>query len=414
MTGLSSLLVLLTGVASAVAAPPNIRPPGAILSQPLEPTPANTPMNTPPVNTPLFPPGQTPVIPPPIAPPIQTTTPLSGDPPTTTPPVNPGSCFPYGNAVIPDDLSAPKVPLASWWCPQSMAYGFQGFSYPLEVDCGDGSLTVDAMDKDFARMKKDFGASIVRMYYPICTEKSVFVNAIKAAAKNNMGLVVQVWTNFGDGNSVWKASEQAIYDAMEDPSVAAIAPYVVHSAEFGSEPIADSMDGGDSQYAADLGKFRENMKSYGVKVCMSEDWDRPGKLKTSGGGNSLTSLGQQIKQNSDVIHAHVMPFYHGSLTESQTWAYIKPQIEWLTSTLKMPTMITETQWASGETDHYKGHPDTNPTAYANYWRQFDDNCEFFKEQNVGWFLHAWSGEGAFDMVKDDGSYQIPGFRPRKC
>jgi hypothetical protein len=46
--------------------------------------------------------------------------------------------------------------------------------------------------------------------------------------------------------------------------------------------------------------------------------------------------------------------------------------------------------------------------------QYDDNCEFFKAQNVGWFLHAWYGEGTFDMVYDNGSYVIPNWRPRIC
>lgn len=81
-----------------------------------------------------------------------------------------------------------------------MAYGFQGFSYPLEDDnCNSYTNSFNRMNQDFARMKKDFGASIVRMYYPTCTQPGVFENAIRAAAKNNMALILQVWTNFGDG-----------------------------------------------------------------------------------------------------------------------------------------------------------------------------------------------------------------------
>ncbi len=44
---------------------------------------------------------------------------------------------------------------------------------------------------------------------------------------------------------------------MASDDLKAIAPYVVHSAEFGSEPIADGMDGGDTQFVTDLGKFRQ-------------------------------------------------------------------------------------------------------------------------------------------------------------
>ncbi len=98
------------------------------------------------------------------------------------------------------DLSAPDVALDDWWCPDSMAYGFQGFSYPLEVDdCGDYTNSVESMSNDFARMKADFGATIVRMYYPTCTQTTVFRNALLAAIANDMAVVFQVWTNFGSG-----------------------------------------------------------------------------------------------------------------------------------------------------------------------------------------------------------------------
>lgn len=114
-----------------------------------------------------------------------------------------GNCFPLGNATLPGNFAAPSTPLSQWWCPQSDYYGFMGFSYPLEDgNCADSSNGYAQMNTDFAQMKRDFGASIVRMYYPVCTQSSVFINAIKAAYNNNMGLIVQVWTNFGDGVSI--------------------------------------------------------------------------------------------------------------------------------------------------------------------------------------------------------------------
>jgi len=109
------------------------------------------------------------------------------------------NCFPYGSAVLPKDLSPPDVPLDEWRCPSSMAYGFQGFSYPLEVsDCSDPSNSFEAMSADFAQMKRDFGASIVRMYYPTCLQSSVFENALKAGVANDMAVIFQVWTDFGN------------------------------------------------------------------------------------------------------------------------------------------------------------------------------------------------------------------------
>jgi hypothetical protein len=114
-----------------------------------------------------------------------------------------GACFPFGNVTFPGNYAAPSTALSNWWCPQSDFYGFMGFSYPLEDStCSDSDNGYAQMKKDFAQQKKDFGASIVRMYYPTCTQSSVFINAIKAAYDNGMGLIVQVWTNFGDGVSI--------------------------------------------------------------------------------------------------------------------------------------------------------------------------------------------------------------------
>ncbi len=78
------------------------------------------------------------------------------------------------------------------------------------------------------------------------------------------------------------------------------------------------------------------------------------------------------------------------------------------------TMTSLAQWAWGSTNHYPGHPDLGVTQYTNYWKQFDNNCQFFKDNNVGWFLHAWRGEDTFDIVKPDGSYVIPNWKPQKC
>lgn len=235
-----------------------------------------------------------------------------------------------------------------------MAYGFQGFSYPLEDgDCNAHSNSYEQMKADFAQQKRDFGATLVRMYYPVCTSPKVFENAIKAAYDNNMGLVVQVWTNFGGGD-VWRQSQEAIYAALD--KYADIAPYVVHSAEFGSEPVGDGMD--SDHFVEDLGKFRQALNSkYQIKVGISEDWDRPGSM-SSDDGNSLGPIGQGVKDNSDVAHIHPMPFYHFNGKAADGWAYIQKATQWVLDQTGLPTMISETQWAWGETEHYPGHHDT--------------------------------------------------------
>ncbi|KAK2590892.1 hypothetical protein QQS21_011416 [Conoideocrella luteorostrata] len=320
------------------------------------------------------------------------------------------NCFPYGNATLPGNMQVPNVKLEDWWCPQSMAYGFQGFSYPLEDDdCGSWINSFDRMDKDFAKMKKDFGASIVRMYYPECTKTTVFENAIRAADKNNMAIMLQVWTNFG-GGTVWKKSQQAIYDTLDKPEFASIAPYVVHSADWGSEPVGDGMDSGN--FVNDLGAFRTRMNQHHIKAGISEDWDRRDSLRTD---NGLTSKGRGIRDNSDYAHIHPMPFYHFNDPESKAWGYIQEATQWVLDNVKLPTMITESPWAWGKTDHNSGKTDVGVAQYTRYWKTFDDNCEWFKTKNVGWFLHAWQYEDKFDIVKPDGTgYIIPNWRPRKC
>lgn len=104
------------------------------------------------------------------------------------------SCFPFGGSLA----STPSVSRSQWWCPQSDMYGFMGFSYPLEVpDCSDASNGYDQINKDFAKMKNDFGAVMVRVYAPECREASVWENLLKAGVNNNMGVIPQVWWGFG-------------------------------------------------------------------------------------------------------------------------------------------------------------------------------------------------------------------------
>ena len=111
---------------------------------------------------------------------------------------NAQSCFPFSGSLS----STPSVLRSQWWCPQSDMYGFLGFSYPLEVpDCSDPSNGYEQISKDFAKMKNDFGAVMVRVYAPECREASVWENLLKAGVNNNMGVIPQVWWGFGVSES---------------------------------------------------------------------------------------------------------------------------------------------------------------------------------------------------------------------
>ncbi|KAI1084506.1 glycoside hydrolase family 17 protein [Whalleya microplaca] len=323
-------------------------------------------------------------------------------------------CFPYGTAALPKDLSRPDIRLEDWWCPQSMAYGFQGFSYPLEeANCASPVNSFESMNADFTRMKRDFGASIVRLYYPVCLNASVFENVLKAGVANDMAVIFQVWTDFGESDQ-WKQSQQAIYDVLESSEFGPIAPYVVHSADFGSEPITDGMDGGGEQFIADLALFREKLNGYGIPAGISETWDMPGRM-SSEDGSELGEIGAAVAANSDYCHAHIMPYYHNKIPVSGAWDYIQEQMEWLQVEVQLPLMITETQWAWGPNTHNSGRPDVGIAQYAAFWKRYDDECETFKQFNVGWFLHTWSGEGTFDiMYEHNASCVMPYWRPRTC
>lgn len=137
---------------------------------------------------------------------------------------------------------------------------------------------------------------------------------------------------------------------------------------------------------------------------------------SSNDGNSLGPVGKGVKANSDVAHIHPMPFYHQLYDPvDAAWDYVKKETQWVLDHVKLPTMISETQWAWAQTEHNPDRHDVGVQQYIKYWKTFDNNCEWFRDGKVGWFLHAWRGEGSFDIVRPDGDgYMIPNWRPRKC
>lgn len=121
----------------------------------------------------------------------------------------------------------------------------------------------------------------------------------------------------------------------------AIAPYVFHSADFGTEPIGDTDGGSYSNFISLLKGFRQKMQPYGIPVGISEDWDRPGIMSASN-SNGLGPIGKQIEPLSDYIHAHVMPYYHNNLNEAGSWQYIHDQVLWYKQYIpNLPLVITE-------------------------------------------------------------------------
>ncbi|GAA5908940.1 uncharacterized protein JCM6883_002559 [Sporobolomyces salmoneus] len=255
-----------------------------------------------------------------------------------------------------------------WWCQDEELYGFLGFSYPLEIaDCSNPSNQYPKIKQDLLRMKNEFGATFVRPYGVECRDVSIWLDLVKACIEVGMALIVQVWWGFQEDQELWRKGQESIFDLFENSTYSQIAPYVVYSASFGSEPVGDWVDG--DNFVKDLTSFRTKMRSYGVPVGISEDWDRPDRMKE---GTAIAGVGAEVLNTTDVAQLHVMPYYHPDEvpTIDLAWNYTKQQVEWAREKLKQPTMITETMWSSRQGgSHGRGSHDdqSNLDNYKQYW-----------------------------------------------
>lgn len=221
--------------------------------------------------------------------------------PSTSTGTSNSSCFPLGDVTFPSS-GAPTSFRSEWWCPDSLMYGFLGFSYPLEVaECSDPSNGLEMITKDLKRMKEEFGATMVRVYGNECREVILWEHLVTACMEIGMGLIVLVWWGFGDDPEGAAVKTTAAIEALFTTSdLADVAPYVVHSASFGSEPIGDGVGGGGEKFVELLKSFRTTMQGFEVPVGISEDWNRESLRK----GDGLATLGEEIVANTDIVHAH--------------------------------------------------------------------------------------------------------------
>ena len=157
------------------------------------------------------------------------------------------------------------------------------------------------------------------------------------------------------------------------------------------------------------------MNGYSIPVGISEDWDRTadsdGITMNSTSGYGLGATGAKVKANTDLVHAHVMPYYHPTevVYAAQSWPYIDHYLSWLNDYVGKPTFITEvshlvgshregmfrhgaltrrlvaqTMWSSAvTTDHLRGGDSIAETQatlsnFRVYWNLYSDNCATFK------------------------------------
>ena len=62
-----------------------------------------------------------------------------------------------------------------------------------------------------------------------------------------------------------------------------------------------------------------------------------------------------------------------------------------------------------------GDPGENLSNFIQYWTTIEDQCEFFKANKVGWFVHTYSDafEAGFGMIDNNGNPKMD-FSPPRC
>jgi hypothetical protein len=63
--------------------------------------------------------------------------------------------------------------------------------------------------------------------------------------------------SFDVQQNLWRKGQQSIYQLFENSTYSRVAPFVIYSASFGSEPIGDWVDGDD--FVSDLTIFRKKV-----------------------------------------------------------------------------------------------------------------------------------------------------------
>ncbi|KAL6803360.1 hypothetical protein GGI42DRAFT_342662 [Trichoderma sp. SZMC 28013] len=350
------------------------------------------------------------------------------------------NCFPFGSqARLNADLQPPHVSREEWWCPQSDFYGFLGFSFPFQFTNEDFEVT--SISSHMQQMKRQFGATMIRMYIPESYTTQLWENVLEAAILNNMGVVVQVAFPIS-GNDArsqlsWeKVLESTLFETLSNSKYSKIAPYVIYAAEYLNEPVGDcdmcaAGSNGNASAPASLtnltmgmSNFRKEMNKHGIPAGISEDWDRPylmsGAPGSDGLGVGLGVVGKALEPVLDFIHAHVMAYYH-NIQVDDAWTYTANQVLWYKKYLpQFPLIISEMMWATGyNVLHAGGYitgfaiAEVSVADYTKFWKTVDANCAFLKEHNTAYFIHAWRQQGTLNMLQNDGSVVIPNWKPKK-
>ncbi|KAI5776269.1 hypothetical protein EDC01DRAFT_485640 [Geopyxis carbonaria] len=324
-------------------------------------------------------------------------------------------CFPY-SSTFPTSGSGPIAPTVSrndWWCPASSYVGFLGYVRDLKgASCDDAVYGLPQLRSNFKRMADD-GAKLVRIYGPICAERSVWDNVVQAAAENNLGVLGIVWHGYDpEEESHWRERKDSLLAVLRDNP---LAKYTIHSVSFGSEPLF-SWSISDI-YAAEFTALKDELQKLDVPITVSE--------MKYGFDSAPAETADLVKAGIDFSSAHIMPYYGNCNAAKDEWDSITSEIAAYKEMIPdKPLMVTQNPWGSSQGGRDRGDNcgddiwhDVSIEAAGEYWKLWTENCDYWREQQVGWFAHTFNqdSEWNFGIYGEGTSYnKVVEFNPVKC
>ncbi|EJD34110.1 hypothetical protein AURDEDRAFT_176838 [Auricularia subglabra TFB-10046 SS5] len=250
--------------------------------------------------------------------------------------------LPFGNVRLPP--VTPRLYTCETWCPPEQQYGFSGFSYPPEDgDCSAPSNSFEKINEDLSRMKRQFGATMVRIYGPECRDESIWRNLVRAGAANNLS--VSPSPRYPSSSCPLQRDHPAGLVGIHQGPVAGAEERARRSSpcwrtiragrsssnrprSSARSPIGDFVDVGYDGFIADLDATRGLVAPHGLPISMSEDWDTPGIL-ASQDRTTLGPVGKKIRPLIDNLQRHPMPYYHANIYPSadHVWPYFESYID---------------------------------------------------------------------------------------
>ncbi|CAF1318552.1 unnamed protein product [Adineta steineri] len=303
-------------------------------------------------------------------------------------------CFPYDTkfSKVGTNIQVPTVTRDQWWCPANRFYGWLGYVRDLKGwTCSDAVYSLARLQQDFKKMADD-GAKMVRIYGPICEQQMVWDNIIQAAAENNLGVLGIVWHGYSDSElNKWEERKNALMAVLKKP----LSKYVIHSVSFGSEPLFSWSISGT--FVAELTKIKTELKALSIPLTVSE--------MKYGFDVCPAAAKNAVINNIDFISAHIMPYYGTCDLPGQVWNFITNEIDAFKRMIPgKQMMITQNPWGSSTygrnrgsvcgSDVWKG---VSVEGANEYWRLWINNCQYFKQQQIGWFAHTFSADSEYNF-----------------